>query len=123
MRAQPLTDTSASLEWLPGDNSVIDRYYIRWSNIADSTDSGEAFSFVTSYDVTGLQSGATYSFNVAAVNQDGTSPFSDTASLTLEEPQSGNLHLLAIYVYNIHISRESIWRPYLFLNFLYHSIV
>ena len=61
--------------------------------MADSTDSGEGFSPVTSYDVTGLQPGATYTFNVAAINQDGTSPSSDTASLTLEEPQPGNLHL------------------------------
>ena len=93
MRAQPLTDTSASLEWLPGDNSVIDRYFIRWSNVADSTDSGEGFSPIASYEVTGLQPGATYTFNVAAINQDGTSPFSDTASLTLEEPQPGNFQL------------------------------
>ena len=93
MRAQPLSDTSASLEWLPGDNSVIDRYYIRWSNVADNTDSGEDFSFATSYAVVGLKPGATYTFNVAAINQDGTSPFSDTASLTLEEPQPGNFQL------------------------------
>ena len=93
MRAQPLSDTSASLQWLPGDNSDILRYYIRWSNVADNSDSGEGLSTIASYDVTGLQPGATYTFNVAAVNQDGTSPFSNTASLTLEEPQPGNLYL------------------------------
>ena len=93
MRAQARSDTSALLEWLPGDNTVVDRYYIRWINIADDTDSGEEYSSVTSYDVTGLKPGATYTFNVAAINQDGTSPFSNTASLTLEEPQPGNFPL------------------------------
>ena len=93
LQARQLSDATASLEWLPGDNNVVDRYYIRWSNVADSTDSGEGVSLVTSYDVTGLTAGATYTFNVAAVNRGGTSPFSKTASLTMEEPQPGNLHL------------------------------
>ena len=61
--------------------------------MADPTDSGEEFSFVTSYDVSGLKPGATYTFNVAAISQDVTSPFSNTASLTMEEPQPGNLYL------------------------------
>ena len=91
LQAQAVSDTSASLEWLPGDNSVIDRYYIRWSNVADQTDTGDAYSSIASYEVTGLQTGATYMFNVAAINQDGTSPFSETASLTLTEPQPGNV--------------------------------
>ena len=104
LRAEALSDTSASLEWLPGDNSVIDRYYIRWSNLADQTDAGEAYSSITSYEVTGLQTGATYRFNVAAINRDGSSPFSETASLTLTEPQPGNVFFEIIKVFFGNVS-------------------
>ena len=71
--------------------------------------------------MTGLQPGTTYTFNVAAENQDGISPFSDTASLTLEEQQPGNLHLLAIYVtslwFAVEIISASAENPLFFLKF------
>ena len=90
VQIQPYSDpTSATLQWLPGDNSVVDRYYIRWINDADQTDTGEGYSAVTSYGVTGLQPGATYSFNVAAQNVNGISQFSETVSYTVEEPLPG----------------------------------
>ena len=90
MEVRGLSDTTASLQWLPGDNSVVDRYYIRWSNVADPSDSGEQYSPIASYEVSGLQPGETYQFNVAAINQDGTSPFSETVTFTLEDTTGKN---------------------------------
>ncbi len=62
----------------------MDRYYIRWSNVADPSDGGEGYSPITGYEVANLQPGATYAFNVAAENRDGISSYSEPAQVTLD---------------------------------------
>ena len=92
LKATPTSNTEAILEWTPGDESTVDNYYIRWMNVNDPTDTAGDYSpgHLTTFNLYGLEPGATYSFNVAAVNQDGSSPFSETATFTLGQPEPGN---------------------------------
>lgn len=92
LKATPTSNTDAILEWSPGDDSILNNYYIRWVNVNDPTDTAGTYGpgDQTTYNLYGLKPGATYSFNVAATNQDGASPFSEPATFTLGQPQPGN---------------------------------
>ena len=84
MEATAISESAASLAWSPGDSAPVDRYYIRYSNIDDPLDTEDGYSSIPEYVFSGLQPGATYSFNVAAQNADGFSPESETAYVTLQ---------------------------------------
>ena len=78
-------DGALAASWAAPANdggSAVTGYRVQWRSGGEDWDSAtrEATSATTSYDITGLTNGATYTVRVAAVNAQGTGAWSDEAT-------------------------------------------
>ena len=109
MEANATSDSVVALSWSAGNSvSPIDYFLIRYRNVDDPSDSegAVAWSYETNDVIEQLTPGATYAFNVAAVNAYGTSYDSDTVYVTLDStspttPEPGKRVRIKARLYSI----------------------
>ena len=80
LRVDETTGTTVSISWTISTDSVVKSYVVEWDGGSDDT----LLNTTTSYTITGLEEGSSYSITVTAVNVAGSTD-SDTVTVTTPE--------------------------------------
>lgn len=89
------SSTSTDMSWTAIPNTL--NYRLQWSTTNAFTDAGEVTTGATESTVTGLQQGVEYFFRVNSVTATGTSPWSNTHTLTTTVDAPASPSIAAVY--------------------------